>query len=225
MSFPVIEDYATTLISTNETSHTLTLPDTYDANDLLVCFFTCDGSGVDLNISTGTGWVGLSISSGSGNTFGFTYKLLASDTSADNLIITTDSAQHSAAIIYAISGHASTKGLNESSDAGSSTNADPPSCTPTNGILDYLWIVCMATDGTVVASAAPSDFSDLVTNASGSSSDGVSLSTASRTYRTGSAYNPGWFTNATAAWSTITIIITSVDVYGFNINNLFLRFT
>ena len=157
--------------------------------------------------------------------FAFTYKLLASDTSADNLIITTDSAQHSAAIIYAISGHASTKGLNESSDADSSTNADPPSCTPSNGILDYLWIVCMATDGTVVASAAPSDFSDLITNASDSSSDGTSISTASRTYRTGSAYNPGWFTSATAAWSTITIIITSVDVYGFGLNNLFLRFT
>jgi hypothetical protein len=80
-------------------------------------------------------------------------------------------------------------------------------------------------DGTVVASPAPSDFSDLITNASDSSSDGTSISTASRTYRTGSTYNPGWFTSATAAWATLTIAITSIDVYGFNINNLFLRFT
>lgn len=83
----------------------------------------------------------------------------------------------------------------------------------------------MATDGTVVASAAPSSFSDLITNASDSSSDGVSISTARRNYRTSSAYNPGWFTSATATWATLTVAITSVDFYGFGLNNLFLRFT
>ena len=226
MAFPTIVDYDTSLVTTNQTSHSQPLPADRASGNLLLCFFTCDNAGVDITINTGTEWVELLQYNGSASTFGVYYKLSAADSAADVLSLTTDSGQHSASIMYAISGHDSSKVPDYSVANGNSTNANPPSLTPTRGRHDYLWFTCMGTDGTVVASATPTDFSDLITYASSSSADGVSISSAKRAYHTdNSAYNPDTFTSASAYWIAITIAVVPLEGPGFNLNNLFLRLT
>lgn len=226
MAFPTVVDYDTNLITTNATSHDQELPATYSAGDLLLCLFTCDAASVALGITTGTGWVEIAEYSNAEITTGIFYKLSAANTSADNLTLSTDSGQHSASIIYAISGHDDSEVPDYSRSNGDSTNADPPSLTPTNGRHDYLWIVCMASDGTVVASAAPTDFSSLITRASSSSADGVSISSAQRNYHTNNtAYNPGTFTSATEQWVAITIAITPEEGPGFGISSVIYKLT
>ena len=226
MAFPTIVDYDTTLVASNTTSHEQNIPTEYSAGDLLLCLFTCDAADVALGITTGTGWVEIAEYSNIEITTGIFYKLSAADSSADDLTLSTNSNQHSASIIYAISGHDDSEVPDYSRSNGNSTNADPPSLTPTNGRHDYLWIVCMATDGTVVASSEPTDFSNLITRASSSSSDGVSISSAQRNYHTNNtAYNPGTFTSATEQWVAITIAITPEEGPGFGISSVIYRIT
>jgi hypothetical protein len=226
MAFPIVVDYDTLLVSTNETSHSQPLPADRASGNLLLDFFTCDSADVDITIGTSTGWVELIQYNGSASTFGIYYKLSAADSAADDLSLTTDSAQHSASIMYAISGHDSSKVPDYSTANGNSTNADPPSLTTTRGRHDYLWFTCMGTDGTVVASAAPTDFSDLITYASASSADGVSISSAQRNYHTNNtAYNPGTFTSASAYWIAVTVAVVPLEGPGFGISSVIYRIT
>jgi len=226
MAFPQIIDYNTSLINTNELTHSQSLPTDIESGNLLLCFFVCDGITVGITISVGSGWSELITYTLSTCTVGIYYKLSASGSSADNLSLTTNSAQQSASIIYAISGHDSSKSLHYSIINNNSTNADPPSLTPTHGRHDYLWFTCMATLGTTVASAQPEYFSDLIVNASSDSSEGVSICSSRRNYHTdNTAYNPSTFTSASAQWVAITMVIVPLEGPGFNLNNLFLRFT
>ncbi|HUX56274.1 MAG TPA: hypothetical protein VMV77_04825 [Bacteroidales bacterium] len=90
-----------------------------------------------------------------------------------------------------------------------STYSDPPSNTGEYGAKNYLWIVSSHQQGQIVATVAPADFSDLLTQLGGGVSS-VSISTANREYNTAAAYDPGAFTTAYASWVCFTIIVNPI---------------
>jgi hypothetical protein len=128
--------------------------------------------------------------------------------------ITTDNAQKSTHITYRITGintfklgeaYAQVWKWNPTYQNGTSTNANPPSITPGLGQQNYLYLTGCAIEGTIVASAAPTDFSGLTTKAG--ASDSASISTAYRNYSNSSAYDPGTFTTDSGNWIAMTAVI------------------
>ena len=89
---------------------------------------------------------------------------------------------------------------------GNSTNADPPSLNPANwDVENTLWIATAGWDGSVVASAAPTNYLGLVTEqvATGTGS-GVSVA-----YRENAvaSEDPGAFTSSAEQWGAGTIAV------------------
>lgn len=88
---------------------------------------------------------------------------------------------------------------------GSSTNANPPSHNAGGSARDILWLATASIDSTVVASVAPSSFTNLLTHAA-AGTGGASTSSARREVN-GTTLDPGTFTTATEQWVAWTLAI------------------
>lgn len=221
MAFPQIraDGYRTGAETSNSTSHSVSLPTTeLEVDDLILVFFACDGSET-LTIDTGISGSNWNIAAGydSGyHTVGVYWKI-AEGEGYDYLTINTTS-EMASYISYAIYDYRSGDPLDISTYAsGSSTNMNPPALTPSYGSLDYLWIVIGFCDALPYATAAPTDFSDLL-YAYGGSLYSTTCSSATREYNTGSSYDPGTFTSSTADWISYTIVINPLPSLGIGIN-------
>lgn len=86
---------------------------------------------------------------------------------------------------------------------GTSATPDPPNHAPWQGSNDYLWLTfCGKTSGTITA--APTNYTDLLTNASGDN-----MGSARRT-NTAASENPGTFGGSTSStWVAITLSVGS----------------
>lgn len=92
------------------------------------------------------------------------------------------------------------------SASGSSTNSDPPSITNGSGASQDVTVVATRTgDSTVVATVAPTNYTDLQTIAAGGTA-GASSNTAERQITIASAgtEDPGVFTSASEQWVSYT---------------------
>ena len=86
-----------------------------------------------------------------------------------------------------------------------SANANPPNLIPTPGAKDYLWIVAVVHDAQVVATEAPTNFINLVTD-SAPGSGGCSWSWATRELNA-SSLDPGTFTSNVEQYVAFTIAV------------------
>jgi len=89
---------------------------------------------------------------------------------------------------------------------GSSTNADPPSLTPSGGSADYLWVAAVAWDSNTALTVTgfPSGYQGIRTGPQAEIS--VVIASTSR-QATGSSENPGAFTSSTEQWVAATIAV------------------
>jgi len=217
MAFPQIVTYNKGAILSN-TTHEISLPGDIVQGNLLIVFFSCNGENIlvypDIYLS-GTDWHKINSGTSSGNCASVYYKVAQG---SDALCLTTDTETISSYISYQISGASSSEPLSEYY-ADVSSNADPPSLTPTKGAQDYLWLVYAGIENTVIATATPYSFSGLLTVES--ESNGSSSSSAYREYNTASAYNPAMFTSASAYWVTFTVCITPSATDGVGIRSIY----
>lgn len=96
--------------------------------------------------------------------------------------------------------------LDITSANGSSTNSDPPSITNGSGASrDVTVIATRSGDSTVVATVAPTNYTDLQSRAGGGT-NGASTNTAERQINIASAgtEDPGTFTSGTEQWVSFT---------------------
>lgn len=202
----------------NVTSHPISLPTDAEVGDLILVFF-----GVDANetitidtVYSGVAWStegSLSTSTNSAAIF----SKISEGADNDYLQITTGS-EMASYVSYAIYDYYSTDPITCSYGAsGASTNMNPPSLPVTYSGRDSLWFVFGSMDGLVYATAAPTDFTNLIT-AAGSSSQGVTCSVAQREYNTTGSYDPGTFTNDTEDWVTFTLIVNGNPPTGIGIS-------
>ena len=218
MAFPVIQTTSKGGASADVSSHSINLPSGINAGDLLLVFFTCDGDSVAISVNTsssGTKWTKLDEYSNLANTAACFSKIAES---SNTLVLTTNSSESSTYIAYRISGTGLSNPVVQYNEGGVA-NADPPSVTPVFGNKEYLWIVYAGFEGTVIPSSAPSGFSGLITE-QGSSAEQPSSASAYDENQTGSAYDPGTFTSASAYWVTFTVCIAPAGVDGIGINSI-----
>lgn len=214
MAFPTIVSTQTSY-NIESTNHSITLPSNIASGNILIAFFTCDGTGlITIAENAADGWNILSSYSNTGNGAICLYKIANGN---DTLYLLTEGSETSTSIVYNISGASTGIPVNEY-NGGSSNNAYPQVVMPINGTQDYLFLVYAGIEGDIIASAAPTNFSGLITIQS--DTNGSSSSSAYRQYNTGSSYAPSTFTSASANWVTFTICISPYSVDGIGISNI-----
>lgn len=187
-------------------SHPITIP-AGDAGDLLVAVFSVDG---DPTVSTvSSGWTKLGQASNGSTVTGAIFWKMASGTTpaADALSLTTSANERSSHITYRIRG---ATGISGSASNGSSANSNPPSHTAPEA--SWLWMATRSGDGNTVASAPPSDYTGLITQAAGNG-NGASTNTAIRVFDSApsGAQDPGNFTSGNEQWVCWTLAIQGPD--------------
>lgn len=206
MAFPVVEARATgRTTAANVTSHPITLPSGITAGDLLLVVFSCDGNPtitVDTGAS-GTGWNALT--QGANTTVVSSNVFWKIAEGSDALTLTTSAGEQSSHASLRISGGYSVTGTSAN---GSSTNSNPPNHAGHDGTQDYLWIATRAGDSTVVATVAPTNFTNLQTLAAAGTA-GASVNTAERSVNSASQ-DPGTFTSASEQWVSFTVAVSPV---------------
>lgn len=206
-AFPVIADTNTSVVSTNETSHTMDLPPNISSGDLLLLVFASDGGAG--GITWPAGYTEFKEFAQDTNvTLSLAYRQ-ADGTEGATITVTTGGAQQTSHGAYRITGHVDpvTQAPEDSTGAsGATANPDPDSLSPTTGAKDYLWIAVHANDGNKTTDAFPTSY-DLsqISQAGGVSGAGVAL--AGRQLNAASE-DPGSFTlNIADQWVAVTVAV------------------
>jgi hypothetical protein len=200
---PVVEARASGKRDTNGNTHEITLPSGIETNDLLLVVFSCDG-GPTVSVSSGSGWNALGQRSNGTTVTGAVFWKIANND--DSLTLGTSASEQSSHVSFRISGIKKNGNVSGTDAGGSSTNSNPPSHTmPGTDLRGRLWIATRSGDAKVVATAAPSGYSELQTIAAGET-EGASTNTAEKTTTgTENTEDPGTFTSATEQWVSFTI--------------------
>ena len=199
--FPAVQDTNTSGESSDVTSHTVNLPANISAGDLLIVFFSCDGSST---VTWPNGWASIFHQTYS-STLDIGYKI-SDGTEGPTITVTTGASEQSAHISYRITGNHRSLAPEASTGAtGNTTSPDPDSLTPTGGAKDYLWIAVEGNDNTTSASAYPSNYTNGQTNAVGDAG-GVNIAVARRELNA-SSEDPAAFTIAREKWIACTVAV------------------
>lgn len=174
MAFPVVEATNTSVTAVAGTTHTVSLPASISAGDLLIIFIRAASN----FFSTPSGWTFLESESLNGYSF-VVYKI-ADGTEGASVNITSTGSTKTAHNSYRISGANPT---NPIASIGATNTIDPPSLNGQFGVDDLLWLVMASTDRTDNTFSAPTNYTNAITaeTAAASSDTGnVRLSTARR---------------------------------------------
>lgn len=216
MAFPTVQTRAANrTTTTNTTSHAITLPTGITAGDVLVVVFSTDGSptvSVNTGVS-GTNWNTIGQASNGTIVTGAVFWKIAEG--SDALTLTTSASEQSSHVSLRISGANVVSGTSAN---GSSTNSNPPLHTPSAGTQDYLWIATRSGDSTVVATVAPTSFTNLQTQAA-AGTGGASTNTAEYAFNA-SSLDPGTFTSASEQWVSWTLAVHNDTVDDLTANAL-----
>ncbi len=195
MAFPQVPTSNGGVDSTGlTTSHTVNLPASIAADDLILAYFTCDG---DPTITwPDASWVSIGVldAGGTGNSGQVRYRI-ADGTEGASITVTTSVAENSAHQTYRITGwHGTTAPEFASSSWGSTANPNPPSLTPSWGAEDTLWFASVEINsGEVSISVFPANYGNGVTRDSTGGFSGTTLG-VSRRELNATSDDPGTFT-------------------------------
>lgn len=191
----------------------VTMPAGIVAGERLVTFFSMDDANqtsvwIDEDYS-GPGWeiIGNAL-------YAFTVKGVVltkvaegGSPATDRLRIKCRSAEQASWITYRIS---AANCIDCTSSNGNSTNSDPPNHTltadETSPPPDVLWLASRHGDSTTTASAAPSGYSSLQTQAA-SGTGGASTNVAEKSVSGDYEEDPGTFTSNTEQWVCFTVAV------------------
>jgi len=203
MSFPVLEASSNGEVSSNATSSTISLPSGISAGDLLVVYFSVDGTTSTIAVDTGfsgSNWNIVQYTGGSSNKIAVVWKVAEG---SDALRLTHNSEQ-STHISDRFSG-ADTVEVS-SGNTGATSNANSFNLDLAGGVAkDVHWISFAGMDGIGSASAAPTNYTNL-RNKTATNSTGASSFVAERQLNA-SGENPLAFTNTAQRWQVVTIAV------------------
>lgn len=213
MAFPVV---ATTNSGndTTGTSHTVTLPGSIAAGDLLIVIFATDGNPT---VTWPSGWdqaannLLATTASGTANTLTCKQRI-ADGSEGASITVTTSASEWTAWSTLRITGWHGTTVAEAGAATGASTTANPPSLNPTGwDVEDTLWIACSSRDtgGTDDDdnTAHPASYTAIHNVLGGTNAGAVNLTTSRRDNAV-SAEDPGTYTAPTSEdWVAATISI------------------
>lgn len=201
--FPQVEATATSG-NASTTTHTVNLPTGITSGELLVMVIRCGLTNITFTVPTG--WTALVGELDALGTSLVCYRT-ADGGEGSTVSVTTSGTRTSAAITMRISGWSAIEGAGLSN---SGTAGDPASLSPTWGSDDTLWIAVVTNRTTVVISAAPTNYSGLVTAYSTTTGDTSTVeASAAVAFRelAASSEDPGAFTGTFSGSHVDTIAI------------------
>jgi hypothetical protein len=178
--------------SGNAQNHVITMPSGIDAGEFLITFFTVDGN--NSCSTSNSNWQEIAdVASTSTVTYCIYWKRAEG---GDSLTVTVTAFEQSTAITVLTS--AIDPGIDPTvtCTTGSSANADPPNHNP--GVArDWTWIASAGIDLGTVPTAAPTNYTNLITE---QSVDSAASTGIARRQLNASAENPGTFTSSNEQW-------------------------
>jgi hypothetical protein len=209
MAFPILRaERAQATFSGNATSHDYILNSLgWDVGDIIVIISSVDGNPT---VSAGGGstnndWVKLGQASNGTVVTGAIFYRIATESKAVNAANTFQcsytASEQSSFIAFVVRDAIALTGDNAN---GSSTNSNPPLHTPPNGAKDYLWIATRSGDSTVQATAAPTNYTDLETQAGATNSAATAIAIR---FLNAASEDPETFTSASEQWVSWTLAI------------------
>lgn len=196
MTFPVVAG-TNTSTQTSATSHTVNLPASIAAGDLLIVLFGWPATADD--VSTPSGWTQFMNVLNNTRLYGF-YRV-ADGGEGSTLTVTSSSSAASRHNSYRITGYQGT--LEVATATGSSTTPNPPNLAPSWGAEDTLWIAAAHNSNTTADIAAPTNYGNLLE----AFLSPFEMNSARRELNA-SSEDPGTFANASnAQWQAATIAI------------------
>lgn len=210
MAFPVVSASAAGSTTSDSTSHSVALPATVAANDLLIAFFSNDGTATVTwdNSTAGTWTLGHTTLRTTLARLTCYWKRADGTEGGKTLSVTTSAAEQAVFRVVAVAGaHTSTDPAFGTAANATSANPDPPAVTPSWGAEDTLWFAYFGNDdGRRSMSAIPTSYGNSFYDSSGGPS-GCGLGTARRELNA-TTDDPGTFTiSASQGWVSNTIAI------------------
>jgi hypothetical protein len=196
---PKVEGRSTGIQGSDSSTHPITMPSGIVAGELLIIVFSVDGNPT---CTADGGFTKLGQTSYSTTVTGAIFYKIA--VGGDTCTVNTSTSQQSSHVVLRISGADTPTGTSSNSDG---SNSNPPSHTALT-LKDHLWLATRSGDGTVVATAAPTNYDNLQSQAGGSS--GAGTNTAERLLYAASE-DPGTFTSGSEQWVCYTIAIPSIS--------------
>jgi hypothetical protein len=211
MAFPVVEATNNNHSDSASTSHTVNLPASISAGDLLVVFFghkdTAGGA------TFPAGWTKKTperTQTGSVACMALAWRW-ADGTEGATITVTTANNSRNASVSYRISGaiNPSTQVPEENGHGEANTNSpNPPSLAPTGGAKDYLWLTAYASSHGRTLISAPTNYTNAVGAGSNSGTGtNVGLGTARRNLNASSEDPGAWSVNGTAIEETVSMTV------------------
>jgi hypothetical protein len=193
----VIVNSNTSFTSSSLNSHTVSLPASIVAGNLLLVVFGNDSSSTP---NTPSGWskIGLTVTNGDTLTV---FAKIASGGEGASVVVTLAAAatEPSASIAYQISGNRNGVTTSElqlviQSNGAAGSTADPPNNAPGWGVVEILWLaICGQSRGDTTVTSYPTNFSLNQLSSGTGFGAGTRVSTAARLL-SASSENPGVFT-------------------------------
>lgn len=203
MAFPSIINSANSNTTASSASLVLTMPASIVSGRLLLAFAAATKT------TTMTGWtsIGATTPGGLSATMSVFGKIAAG---SDTGTVTPSTNSNIAATVYQIDSWSGTiADIGYAGTSSASGSYDPPNLTMLSS-SDFLWFSTGAYPGATAASAAPTNYTSLVTsNATSSGSTVLTLGSANRQL-TATSENPGTFTGAATNWVAATVAVAPV---------------
>jgi len=209
MAFPQVATTNTSSEDSNTQSHSVSLPASISAGDLLLVFFVSDS--VE-SISWPVGWNEI-FDDSSGGAYTCTLAVAwrkADGNESSTITVTTGSDETSAHISFRITGaiDPTTTPPDVSVNAGGTDDSpNPASLTASDGSQEYLWIAVEGNDDDDTTTGYPSNYGDNQTTKVSGSSSGPNIAVATRENETETEDAGAFSLSAAEQWHAITLAI------------------
>lgn len=210
MAFPTVAGTTSSVQSSDTTTHTVSLPGSIAAGELLVVAWGSGGLNPGAALTWPGGWT-VKSSTTSSNVGGRWAYRIADGSEGASISVTSGSVTKSAHRSWRIQGHdTTTNALQDQGfwNVGTDAAPNPPGHTPTGGAKDYLWLEFAAADSGLLCSAASASFTNLETAQSGVNVNAdAGLSTARRELNASSTDPAAMTLSGAEGWVAITTAI------------------
>lgn len=199
----IIEQVKGATSTSNTTSHAITMPSNIAAGDLLIIFFSVDGS----PWSYLPGWNKGGEENQSNDVAGCVFWKIAEG--GDTATVLTNQSEQSSHIVFQLRLFPGWSGPLVVGASNNSSNSNPPSLSLGADAKSGLVIASRHGDSTTVATVAPSGYTGLNGQEAGGSA-GASTNTAYKYITDQTSEDPGTFTSGIRPWVAFTVFIPDI---------------
>jgi hypothetical protein len=208
MAFPAVAAVEAAATAGNSTTHVSNLPAGIQAGEQLIVCVANDGGGSIAAYTWPAGWTEICVGHPSGQAVRAEARYRIADGSEGSTISITGNSEAWVSHSWRITGHSGAAPEAGTPATGTSGNANPPTCTPSWGAKDTLWIVFAGFDNLQSGvSAYPTNYDSNQRQTISGGAGGFSMCASATRELNATDDNPDTFTNTSDDWVAFTIAV------------------